>query len=105
MFFINFLAILPIDTHPITPPFPPISLPYIDWIGLISTIFLIIAWGAISFFAMRAILFGFRWRTAGSDEEYSEYSKKSFFQSAVGILFFSLLLFVVSTVKSFIILG
>jgi hypothetical protein len=49
---------------------------------------------------MRALLFGFRWSTAGTDEEYTEWSKNMFVQSAGCIVFFCLLLVVISALKN-----
>ncbi|MFA6198006.1 MAG: hypothetical protein WC734_02500 [Patescibacteria group bacterium] len=100
VFFINFLAILPVDSQSSSVPFPSITLPDVDWAHFVVSAIYFVVWAIISYFAMRAILFGFRWGTAGTNEEYSEWSKSMFVQSTNRILIFFLLLVVISVLKS-----
>jgi hypothetical protein len=97
---INLLAILPIDSQTNTIPFPSIVPVNVDWADLAIKAFFFIIWGVISIFIMRAVLFGFRWHTAGSDEEYSEWTKSMFIQSTGAVLVLGLLLILVSSLKS-----
>lgn len=97
---INFLAILPIDSQTNTIPFPSIVPTNVDWADLAIKAFFFVIWVVISIFIMRAVLFGFRWHTAGSDEEYSEWTKSMFIQSTGCVLALGLLLVVVSALES-----
>jgi hypothetical protein len=100
LLFSGFLAILPVDSQSRPISFPAVVLPDVDWANLIITIFFFIIWGAISYFVMRAVLFAFRWRTAGSNEEYSEFTKNAFVQSTSYVFFLGILLVTVSILKN-----